>query len=355
MKKDFLIIGQGLAGSFLAWNLLKRGKTVVIVDDNHNNCASLTAAGMVNPITGKRLVLSQRCEELLPYAKNIYNELEQLFNEKIFESKDIIRLFRDDTELNEWEKKRGQTHLKKYYGKKQKSGIYGNKINDKLGSFIIKEGGYCRKLKLIECFINYFKSLNIIINQKFVDSDLLIKENCFKFNGDEFEKVIFCEGYQSIKNKWFNWLPFNLAKGEILTLETSDKGLPDAVISCGKWCIPVSSGVYYVGSTYSWDKLDCETTETGKLEILGQINKFVKVSFKVVGQSSGVRPIMIDLKPVMGEHPNLRNMFIFNGLASKGLIWGPFYSNQMAEFLINKISLEKDVDISRFIKKYFNK
>ena len=138
MQKDFLIVGQGIAGSFLAWNLLKRGKSLVIVDDNHSDASSFAAAGMINPITGKRLVLSPRCEELLPFAKSVYLELEKQFQETFFESKDIIRLFRDDKELREWERKSMVTHLKKYYGKKQPSGTYGDKINDAQGSIIFR-------------------------------------------------------------------------------------------------------------------------------------------------------------------------------------------------------------------------
>lgn len=353
MKKDFLIVGQGLAGSFLAWNLLKRGMKITIVDQTHAYCSSFAAAGMVNPITGKRLVLSQRCEELLPYAKNIYLELERQFNEKFFESKQIIRLFKNNQELEEWEKKSGQTHLKKYYGERRESGKYGDVINDQMGSFVIEQGGYCRKHALMKCFTDYFMAENILISERFDHADLDVLEDCIKWKGQEFEKVIFCEGFQAQDNPWFAWLPFNHAKGEILTLINEGAPLPDAVISCGKWCIPIEDGKYAVGSSYAWDKFDCIATEKAKKEILREIGKFIKVPFKVVEHAAGVRPIMKDLKPAMGLHPKNDRIAIFNGLASKGLIWGPFYSNQMTEFLVDYVPLEKEADISRLLKKHF--
>lgn len=348
MKKDYLIVGQGLAGSLLAWNLLARGKTVTIVDQNHQECSSLAAAGMINPITGKRLVLSQRCEELLPYAKEVYLKLEQQLGRRFFESKNIIRLFRDENELSEWQKKSDQTHLKEYYGQRQGPGAYGSALNDKRGSFIIQEGGYCRKLELLNCLTEYFNQESELILVRFNHDELAVHDRHVEWRGNRYEKVIFCEGYQAQDNPWFDWLPFNHAKGEILTLKTGD-ALPDAVISCGKWCIPSGDGVYTVGSTYSWDEFNCQITEKAKQEILGDIAEFVHVDFDVIDHMAGVRPIMKDLKPALGLHPKHPSVAIFNGLASKGLIWGPFYSNQMAEFLVEDIALEDDVTLERFV------
>lgn len=355
MVKDYLIVGQGLAGSFLSWNLLRRNKSIAIIDQDHENCSSLAAAGMINPITGKRLVLSQRCEELLPYAKEVYHELERLFNKKFFESKEIVRLFGSKQELYEWSRKRQQTHLKKYYGKKQKPGTYADSLNDQKGSFIIQHGGYCRKLDLLNCFTDYFKENNLLVSGKLVYDDLKIKDDLVEWKSNYYRCVVFCEGYQSQDNPWFSWLPFNHAKGEILTLSNKDSGLPDAVISCGKWCIPIGDGKYTAGSTYSWDKFDCKITEKAKEEILTEIGIFIKASFEVVDHMAGVRPIMKDLNPALGRHPEFSSLAIFNGLASKGLLWGPFYSNQMADYLIGIQSLEEKVSIDRFIKKHFKR
>ena len=348
MNKDYLIVGQGLAGSFLSWNLLARGKTLTIVDHEHQECSSLAAAGMVNPITGKRLVLSPRCEELLPYAKKVYEKLEQQFSRKFFESKDIIRLFRDEQELEEWEKKSGRTHLKEYYGKRQTPGAYSGVLNDERGSFLIQRGGYCRKLDLLNCLTEFFKNKGALVQERFDYSDLAVEEDHVRWKGDTFDKVIFCEGYQAQDNPWFTWLPFKHAKGEILTLTTAADVLPDAVISCGKWCIPMGDHRYAVGSTYCWDEFNCQTTAAAKEEILNEIGRFITVSFDVVDHTAGVRPIMKDRRPALGVHPEHRALAIFNGLASKGLIWGPFYADQMADFLTEETPLEDGVNIARF-------
>ncbi len=353
MPRKFLIIGQGLAGSFLAWNLLQRGMPVTIVDDTHSDCSSFAAAGMINPITGKRLVLSPRCERLLPFAKSVYEELEQQFHQTFFEPKDIIRLFRDAKELNAWESKRAITHLKEYYGDRLPPGNYGAVLNDALGSFLIRQGGYCRTGELMQCFTDHFRSRECLWNERFDHKELQVYDDHVMWRGQGFDKVIFAEGYQAQNNPYFNWLPFNFAKGEILTLRARTGLLPDAVISCGKWCIPIAPGTYTVGSTYGWDRFDCTVTDAGKQAILSDLGRFIPGPFTVTGHNAGVRPIVKDLKPVLGLHPRHPAVAIFNGLASKGLLWGPFYARQMTEFLLDAQPLEPEVTVDRFAAKHF--
>ena len=57
---DFIVVGQGIAGTLMAWNLHLAGKKVLIIDDHHSGSSSLVAAGIVNPITGKNYVTSWR-------------------------------------------------------------------------------------------------------------------------------------------------------------------------------------------------------------------------------------------------------------------------------------------------------
>ena len=53
---DFLIIGQGIAGTLLAEELLANQQSVFIIDKYHPNSSSNIATGIVNTITGRKLV-----------------------------------------------------------------------------------------------------------------------------------------------------------------------------------------------------------------------------------------------------------------------------------------------------------
>jgi len=95
---DYLVIGQGLAGSLLSWELIKQGCNVHLIDNQKEN-ASQIAAGLINPITGMRLVKSNELDTLLPFAKKLYYELGQFFRQNFYIEKSMQRIIRSNKEL----------------------------------------------------------------------------------------------------------------------------------------------------------------------------------------------------------------------------------------------------------------
>jgi glycine/D-amino acid oxidase-like deaminating enzyme len=73
---DFLIIGQGLAGSILAYELIARGQRIMVIDNDHLGSASKVAAGIINPITGHRLNLTEGFVDYYHRATNFYTDIE---------------------------------------------------------------------------------------------------------------------------------------------------------------------------------------------------------------------------------------------------------------------------------------
>src|SRR4028119_893400 len=90
MTIDYLIIGQGLSGTFLSYYLLKAGKNVIVIDENKPCTASKVASGVINPVTGRRIVRTWRIEELLPFALKAYKELENEFREDLVKQYSIL-------------------------------------------------------------------------------------------------------------------------------------------------------------------------------------------------------------------------------------------------------------------------
>ena len=87
---DFLIVGQGLAGTLLANRLLSEGKTVQIVADTEGGASNI-AAGVINPVTGRRIVKSWRYEEFYLAAKTVYQDLEKEYHIKVWHDFNILR------------------------------------------------------------------------------------------------------------------------------------------------------------------------------------------------------------------------------------------------------------------------
>ena len=90
-KFDYLIVGQGLAGSLLAWRLLQNKQNILLVDNEHRGCSSMAAAGLVNPVTGKRLVKATETEQWLVEAKSLFDTLSKYFKQTFYHPKPMLR------------------------------------------------------------------------------------------------------------------------------------------------------------------------------------------------------------------------------------------------------------------------
>src|SRR5215831_5042312 len=100
-RVDFVVIGQGLAGTTLAWELRRRGFRVLVVDREAGG-SSRIAAGLITPVTGKRLAKSWRWDELYPAALAFYRSLEAETGASFFHQRPSVRLFADEAERDEF-------------------------------------------------------------------------------------------------------------------------------------------------------------------------------------------------------------------------------------------------------------
>ena len=99
---DFIVVGQGIAGSCLAYELLERGARTIVYDDGWKSAACTVAAGVINPITGKRLVKSWRSAVAHPYARDFYRALERRIGGVFFHDRKILQLCKSAEEAELW-------------------------------------------------------------------------------------------------------------------------------------------------------------------------------------------------------------------------------------------------------------
>ncbi|WP_455203161.1 NAD(P)/FAD-dependent oxidoreductase [Kaarinaea lacus] len=297
MHVDFLIIGQGLAGSLLALYLNKKKQLVVIVDDATINSASLVAAGIINPVTGKRLVKSWQVDACLPAAKQCYLALEQQFKNPIFHSLPIYRLFQNEQEIELWQLRSSETGYADYLGDRlPPQGSSG--IESSLGGFLIKGSGYINTALLLQQLREHYATHNQYIDASFHYDDMQIKPAAVQWRDIEANTVVFCEGFAATQNPWFSWLPMQPVQGEILTLKVSGS-LPDKIISAGKWLLPIGNNQMKVGATYQWRPLDQKPTSQGRAQLLRAFQHLLPelTVVDVLQHSVGVRPASLDKNP----------------------------------------------------------
>jgi glycine oxidase len=391
---DFLIIGQGIAGSLLAWYLLKGNHSIKIIDDYKlglgqrafqsisakknirkpaiKNLLNLAGepffklknafgvplfgeripGGLITPITGKRLQKTWLADTLLPYAYNFYRNLQETLRSTFFETTPIVRIFADARQANEWSARCVSPELSSYIFEDY---TFTNKaVNSPFGYTVFKQGAVIDGSQLLRELRFFFEKHNLFINDTFWSGDLRIDKSYIHWKNIKARAVIFCEGWKAMENPLFNWLPFMPSKGELLIIKSPDLQL-NHLINRGIFIRPLSGEYYLVGSTYAWDDLTLKPTGMARDELSTKLKSLINMPFKVVDQIVGIRPTVYNRRPFLGQHPQHENVFIFNGLGTKGLLLSPYFSRHMGEYLQGSMQLLADVNIQRFEKKYFNK
>lgn len=343
---DYIIVGQGLAGSVLAYSLMQENQRVVVVDDEKENTSSKVAAGLCNPVVFKRLTKSWMVDELMPTALNFYRQQEDLLKDKFYVELPIYKLFIGEEERDFWQQKRNEPDLLDWINHKIDFPFNSKWIDYQFGASHTLQSGFLQTAKWLDAFKNYLKSEDAFVGEKFDYDSIIFEEQAVVWKNFRAKKIIFCEGYQSINNPFFNWLPFKLTKGEVLTVNFKNLDFESA-INKGVFVLPYNNH-YKLGATYDWERLNEETTERGKSELLKKATAFIKDEIIVIEHKAGIRPTVSDRRPLLGVHPKHEQLAVFNGMGTKGVMIAPYFAKVFTEFLVSNKPLSREVDINRF-------
>lgn len=349
---DFLIVGHGLAGGLLAWELSHRGARVRVVDRPGEHAAHPVAAGILNPVTGMRLALSWRVEEFLPICETTYRTLEKAFGEAFFSRKRLVRLFKDEGETALFEEKKKDPDYAHWLGDRLAPGSLGGGGLDPFGSFEILKAGWLAVGRLVDILRGNLNNRGWLVEEVFDYEDLDLPADPaapVTWRSLKASNVIFCEGYRGVDNPWFDWLDYRLSKGEVVDIRT-EIDMPDYILNKGKWILPTGDHTARVGATYSWESLQSGPSLTGMAEIMREVKGLTDTRLPVIGHRAGIRPGTNDSLPYLGRHPLEPRLAIFNGLGSKGSLQAPPLAIQLADHLLENRALDQAVDIRRRLK-----
>jgi glycine/D-amino acid oxidase-like deaminating enzyme len=329
IEVDHLIIGQGLAGTLLAHALLKNKKQILVIDENREITSSKIAAGMFNPISGKRMVKNRLMDKMLVVAKQTYIEIEKLIDTKILFEQHIYTVFGSIKEQNDLSLKLDDANFSQHINTNPTAQQH---IKQPFGAFEIKGSGWVNTKLLLEKFKNKLLSNNQFITQKF-EHDLLKFENeKWHYKTIIADTIFFCEGKYAIENPFFSTLNFQLCKGDILTIECI--GLSKKhIIKKGIYLVHLYDSIYKVGSTYEWNDLSEVATETGLEMMRKKLDELLDIPYTIISHQAAVRPTTRTREPILLKHETHKNMFMLNGLGTKGVLHGPWWVNQLINIL----------------------
>jgi glycine/D-amino acid oxidase-like deaminating enzyme len=346
MKADVIIVGQGLAGSLLAWSLIQKQRRVIVVDDHHRGSSSQVAAGLVNPISGKRWLKSWNVDRCLPAAVGLYRSMEAVLQRPLYHEMPVLRWFDSRQERDLWEQRRVQAEYQSYFGAELEAEPT---ISNAYGGCYIRKSGYLNTRELLASVKAFLQHHDSYIETAVDFEHIRLQPGEVLWRDMSAKQLIFCEGHRMVHNPWFSGLPLQPAQGEILTLKVAQP-LPRHIINRGKWLLPLDPDKIKVGATFQWQPIDGKPTEQGKQELLAAGERLWQGSHQhqLIDHECGVRPGTRDKKPFIGMHPSYPQLGVFNGFGAKGSLWIPYYAEQFSAYLSGSAALPVETDIHRF-------
>lgn len=348
MKVDFILVGHGLAGTLLAFELIRLNKTVLIFDDPDHPKASDVAAGLINSVVFRRMTKSWMVDEAFPKLEETYRKLEFLLEEKFYYPSEIYRILTKE-EASVWNEKAISNKLLDYIDPEPDFSFHHQKIDCPFGIGKITKAARLDISKLIQLFSEYLNINRAIRKVKFDFSQLQSNQSGIVYKDVSADKIIFCEGAAVSQNPFFQELKFKHSKGEVLEINIPDLK-SEATFSRDIFLMPTDKNCFKVGATYSWDNLNWQPTDEAREELLDKLKNIFPDSPIIIDHKSGIRPTMHDRKPVAGFLPDFPQIGIFNGLGPKGALLGPLFAQKFAELITGASDyLHPEVKIERYL------
>ncbi len=342
----YLIVGQGLAGTLLAFSLLEKGEEVLIADDYKHASASQVAAGMWNPVTFKRLAASWLAKEMLEEMNLTFRKLEDQLQTKFFHTLPVARIFNSIQDANFWDEKSDHPEVGRYLSARSNKSIQEN-FNSPFGNSEVNECGWLNVPLFREAARNYFLQHGNFIQDSVEESDIQFHESGLRWKEMAFDKVILCTGIGV--NKWNGLQDLDLIPnhGQVLDLHIEDLDL-DVIANFGQFLLPYGNGKFRLGATYDWNEVPDEPTKEACEFLLSELKLRLNKDVVIESQKTGYRPTTRDRRPLLGFAKGNNNLAVFGGLGSKGVLLAPYFAQLFTAVLTEGVAIPKEVNSLRF-------
>lgn len=346
MQTDYLIVGQGICGTFLSKYLLDAGKKVLVIDNN-TSTASRISSGVINPVTGRRIVRTWMIEKLMAFSKEAYQDWENLIGNAVIKAYDLID-FHPNPQMQQTFAARLQEEYE-FLQAEPNTEKWKPFFNFQFGAGKIAPCYLVKVNTILNQWRNTLKEQNLLVEEDFLWKECYYDEEKIVWQNIEASKVILCNGAMHQNNSPFSLLPFANNKGEAIIAEIPE--LPENhIYKQSLSIVPWQNGNYWIGSTYEWDYKDVYPSNTFREKVKFQLKNWLKVPFKILDHFAAERPATLERRPFVGIHPKHPGIAILNGMGTKGCSLAPYFAKQLCAHLTEGKPIDPLADVKRFSK-----
>jgi len=345
MNLDYLIIGQGICGTMLSWNLMRAGKTVMVVDDSKPYTASKVASGVINPVTGRRIVRTWEIDTIMPFAVKAYQQLETELDVSLIRQSNILDFHPTPQMMLAFQER--LIEEKEYLRVPEHTELLKQYFNFDFGVGEINPCWLIDLHTLLDCWRARLKTANALLEQHFDWKDCRIGEDGISYGDLHASAIICCEGAAGFQNPYFQLLPYAPNKGQAIIAEIKD--LPTTnIYKQGINLVPWKNNQWWIGSTYEWNFTDTRPSPDFRQKIDTYLQHWLKLPYTILDHIAAERPANMERRPFVGMHPVHSTIGLFNGMGTKGCSLAPYFAQQFTAALVNNEAIMPAADVRRF-------
>ena len=347
MHRDYLVVGFGLAGLAFTSILERNNKTFHVIDNNPD-LPLRVIGGMHNPVILKRFSPAWKAHEMWQKSKRTYQYFEQKFQKEYFQPFPIYRVLQSVEEQNNWAVASDKAVMNQY--------MFPNIVNQNIegihapfGFGELHDVGRVKGEDILADYKNYLIQSNLFTQGTFDYQGIVFHANNLEYQGNTYNHIVFSEGYKISSNPFFKYLPMKESKGEMLIVQVPDLQT-DHAFKSGCFMVPLGNQLFIVGATYHWDDKTFDLTSQGQAELEEKLQAFLKLPYQILDYKAGIRPTVLDRRPLLGKHPQHKNLAVLNGLGTRGIIYAPALAEMLFEHLESDMPLDPELHIERYVK-----
>ena len=341
-----LIMGQGLAGSCLALQLFQCNVPFRVVDVPRLSNSSKVAAGLLNPLIFRYYTLSWRAVNYLDYSKEFYRKFALVQGISLLHEIPLLRIFgRDESVL--WSEKAIKAPFSKFMNPQIIADL--DDLRLEFGAGIVSAAAWIDTALFVSEVRQFLKSRNLLMEHEWDYARIASDDASAAYDGTPYRCIVFCEGYRAKHNPFLAEIPFRPVKGDVITVRISNFRC-NYIINKNFFLVPLGHDMFRLGSSYVWDFEDEQPDPEAAQKLLTDLKTFINKDVDVIQHQAGIRPAIADRRPVAGRIPGFNNLFVFNGLGSRGGLLAPPLAHYMANLISGNNTTDPEVEPSRFLR-----
>jgi glycine oxidase len=352
---DALVVGFGIAGAVMSRTLHIHGKRFAVIADPASPAASMASAGIMNPVTGKKFLLSWRFAEWLDTAVPFYNTwLDEIGMKDTFHPVALYRMLSEVKQINDWDARCGTPGYEPYMAPTAHPDVIPalrametTRLGPTLSAWQLPVA------RLLEAWQAVLQEKGCYAPTAMDYSKLVHTGTHWEYGNWRSERVIFCEGSAVLLNPFFSYLPVLPNRGDVLLVRIPDFPAR-TLVKKNVFIVPwqPDASLFWVGSTYQRDLDSDPEGEASRLFLEAELEGMLTQSWETIGQMRGVRPTVPDRRPLIGGHPEHRQLFVLNGLGTKGASIAPSMADQLYQHMFHDADLSGEVSVRRYDARY---